>query len=435
MITVSQIRNGAGYLSRHLSANDYYSEGERVEGYWLGKGAEKLGLKGAVKEAEFEALRTNRHPYTREKLTPRVHKVAFHDIVVSAPKSFSIAAIVGQDERLVAAFHESSRWVLGELEKHAAVRVRAGGMVNTEVVKITGNVACAAFHHDSSRMLGPQLHTHLVIANVSFDEQQQRWMALQPKGMLESSKQSIRTQFHDDLAQRARNLGYEVFRENGEFRIEGISCELEERFSQRSRQRREFEERYRKLFQHEPSKERIEAFIKEGRSAARTRFSGEFETHFQRRPSADEVDKFVKDWRSAHLKKTSTAEVRKNQLSQLSGQERTELEALVAKARKLTVATKAHTHVEAERERTTFGDDAVPKARVDRPVSTPAMGQRKSPKAAVATPKKQKVSDRADELRRQKLLRDMRRGLAVTRAMQGNPAAAIARNLRNASRR
>lgn len=130
MITVSQIRNGEGYLSRHLSANDYYSEGERVQGYWLGNSAEKLGLKGLVAEPEFESLRANRHPFTGEKLTLRQHKVAFHDIVVSAPKSFSIAAIVGQDERLVDAFHESSRRIFVELEKHAAVRVRAREMAD-----------------------------------------------------------------------------------------------------------------------------------------------------------------------------------------------------------------------------------------------------------------------------------------------------------------
>lgn len=437
MITVSQIRNGAGYLSRHLSANDYYSEGERVEGYWLGKGAEKLGLKGTVKETEFEALRTNRHPITGEKLTPRMHKVAFHDIVVSAPKSFSIAAIVGQDERLVAAFHESSRWVLGELEKHAAVRIRAGELVKTEATRTTGNVACAAFHHDSSRLLGPQLHTHLVIGNVSFDEQQQRWMALQPRAMLEMSKASIRARFHDDLARRAENLGYRVSRVDGEFRIEGVSRELEERFSQRSGQRRKFEERYRELFQREPSKERIEAFIKDGKSAAKARFAREFEAEFRRCPSAGEIESFVKDWRSASLKKTSTAEVRQNQQNQLSEWERMELEATVAKARKVAAKVQVKERIEPERQRITAVEADPAQLRVHRSDSTPAKRQKKAPKTEkepASTKKKRTVNERAEDFRRQKLLRDMRRGLAVARAMQGKPAAIIARNLRTVSR-
>ncbi|GAA5481999.1 hypothetical protein [Haloferula sargassicola] len=36
MITVTQIRGGADYMGRHLSMNDYYSEHERVVGYWQG---------------------------------------------------------------------------------------------------------------------------------------------------------------------------------------------------------------------------------------------------------------------------------------------------------------------------------------------------------------------------------------------------------------
>lgn len=438
MITVSQIRNGAGYLSRHLSANDYYSEGERVEGYWLGKGAEKLGLHGAVREAEFEALRTNRHPFTGEKLTPRMHKVAFHDIVVSAPKAFSIAAIVGQDERLVNAFRESSRWVLSELEKHAAIRVRAGEMVRTEAIKTTGNVACAAFQHDSSRMLGPQLHTHLVIANVSFDEDQQRWMALQPRVMLEASKQSIRAMFHDDLARRAERLGYRVSRENGGFRIEGVRQDLEERFSQRTIQRREFEKRYRELFQREASKERIEAFIKEGKSAAKSRFLKEFEAEFQRTPSRVESEAFVKDWRSASLKRTSTAAVRQNQLNQLSLQERQELEATVAQARKVCTENRLPPAEEVERPHVDAGEKESVKLQV-KSSEVEARNRHKStclakPEARVPSKVKGMNQQRRNDQNQQRLLRQMKRGLNVGQALRGHPAAIIARNLRTASR-
>lgn len=439
MITVSQIRNGAGYLSRHLSANDYYSEGERVEGYWLGKGAERLGLRGVVKEAEFEALRTNRHPFTGEKLTPRMHKVAFHDIVVSAPKSFSIAAIVGQDERLVNAFHESSRGVLAELEKHAGVRVRAGEMVKTEAIKITGNVACAAFHHDFSRMLGPQLHTHLVIANVSFDEDKQRWMALQPRVMLEASKQSIRAMFYDDLAQRAEKLGYKVSRADGGFRIEGVSQELEERFSQRSVQRRKFEQRYRELFQREPSKERIEAFIKDGKSAAKARFVREFESEFHRGPEAVEVENFVKDWRSAGLKKTSTAAVRQNQLNQLSTQERQALEAMVGNARKASLTNQTAQLEEFVGQGIVAGEALPVRIRPSDPNAigekAPIVAASKEEQAAPSKKSKEKQIERANDQRRQKLLRQIKRGKVVAQAMRGHPAALIARTIRNASRR
>ena len=71
MFTSAKIRNGSTYLANHLSANDYYAQGERVKGEWVGKGAESLGLSGEVRPEDFEALRVNLRPGTGERLTPR----------------------------------------------------------------------------------------------------------------------------------------------------------------------------------------------------------------------------------------------------------------------------------------------------------------------------------------------------------------------------
>ncbi len=71
MFTSAKIRNGSTYLENHLSANDYYAQGERVTGEWVGKGAESLGLSGEVRPEDFEALRVNLRPGTDERLTPR----------------------------------------------------------------------------------------------------------------------------------------------------------------------------------------------------------------------------------------------------------------------------------------------------------------------------------------------------------------------------
>ena len=158
MITVTQIRGGGGYMSQHLSMNDYYSEGEDVVGIWLGKAAEKLGLEGQpVRQADFEALRSNRHPQSSEKLRPRSAKVAYHDFVVSAPKSVSIAAMTGGFERLLEAYDRCVTRVFDRLEANAAVRVRAGNAYGSEDLQFTGNAVAAAFRHDTSRMLDPQL--------------------------------------------------------------------------------------------------------------------------------------------------------------------------------------------------------------------------------------------------------------------------------------
>ena len=42
MFTCAKIKNGRTYLGKHLTANDYYTENERVSGKWIGLAAERL---------------------------------------------------------------------------------------------------------------------------------------------------------------------------------------------------------------------------------------------------------------------------------------------------------------------------------------------------------------------------------------------------------
>jgi len=77
MFTMAKIKDGRTYLNQHLTANDYYCEKETVIGQWVGRGAERLGLRGEIRsgDAAFEALRKNRHPAGSKKLTPRDSEV------------------------------------------------------------------------------------------------------------------------------------------------------------------------------------------------------------------------------------------------------------------------------------------------------------------------------------------------------------------------
>ncbi len=107
MFTMAKIRNGSTYLSHHLSANDYYAEGEKVRGRWVGRGSEMLGLGNEVMPEQFEALRSNQQPDTGNPLTPRTKgdRVAFFDFQCSAQKSVSIMAMLAGDERLRSAMN------------------------------------------------------------------------------------------------------------------------------------------------------------------------------------------------------------------------------------------------------------------------------------------------------------------------------------------
>lgn len=213
MITAGIIRNGANYLSHHLRKNDYWSEGEKeVQGEWIGEGARALALEGGVTDKPFEALRTNRYPVTGEELTKLGAKkeVAFVDIQLSAPKDVSVLAVVGGDERVRAAFTESVKVVIAEMERFAAVRERRGEAKMTEAYRLTGNFFGALFIHDASRDLDPQLHAHAVLANATWDSSRTGWFALQPAEMLRASPY-LRQVLYRELAGRLRSLGYEPY--------------------------------------------------------------------------------------------------------------------------------------------------------------------------------------------------------------------------------
>ena len=221
MITVSQIRDGRACIRNHLSANDYYSESETVVGHRHGSAAEILGIEG--------------------------DKVAYHDFVVSAPKSVSIAAMVGGDDRVITVFDCCVARTFECLEEAVCVRVWEGDFVRTENVRQTGNAVSTVYRHEASWFLDPQLHAHLVFANVTSDKQSERWLALQPKQMAEESKR-IRIEFYRELAEECRNLGCGITQGAGRFRIAEIEDSLEKRFSQRTRQRENFESRYQATF-------------------------------------------------------------------------------------------------------------------------------------------------------------------------------------------
>ncbi len=116
--TQTNLKNAKGYFEEHLSVGDYYAENERVHGDWLGEGAALLGLSGTVTRDQFLALCENQHPESRELLTQRqnttrkdiagevANRRVFYDFTFSPPKSVSIAALVGGNQRIVAAHLE-----------------------------------------------------------------------------------------------------------------------------------------------------------------------------------------------------------------------------------------------------------------------------------------------------------------------------------------
>ena len=302
---------GVGYAQRHLEHSDYYDEHRRVQGEWHGRGAELLGLRGEVKREQFEAVREGLHPETGEFLRPR-HSAdrmgvdgneqskgrSLYDLTFSAPKSVSIQALVGGDERLIAAHDKAVREALAETEGHAATRVRLNGANEN---RTTANMVVASYRHDTSRELDPQLHTHAVAANLTYDGMEGRWKALQASGLYER-RAYLTEVYRNTLAHEVRSLGYEIEprrdskgRDHG-FEIRGVSEELLERYSQRSAQR--------------------DAAIEQ------------FKRNHGRKPTDNEVAVLVRETRADKLTEIATEHVRQQQQSRLSPEEAHSLERL-----------------------------------------------------------------------------------------------------------
>jgi conjugative relaxase-like TrwC/TraI family protein len=256
--TQHNLKNAQEYFEEHLCVGDYYDQGQRVAGEWIGLGAERLGLSGKVRAKDFLRLCENQHPATGEKLTQELkttrnqngQKVAdrriFYDFTFSPPKSVSIAGLVGKDERILEAHAHAVKSALREFEAFSATRIRKNGAQND---RLTGNFGAALFTHDTSRALDPHLHTHCIVFNATFDPVENRWKALQNYELLRARKFAENVYYHE-LARELKRFGYRIQnRARGDFQVEGISEELCDRFSKRHTQ---VDEAFAKLLNEKP---------------------------------------------------------------------------------------------------------------------------------------------------------------------------------------
>lgn len=297
MLTIRAMSDGSGYSERHLEHSDYYAEGERVTGTWQGRGAELLGLAGEVESEQFEAIRQGFDPQSGEFLRQRHSADRFgadgsvesrgrnlYDFTISAPKSVSVMAKVGGDERLVEAHRKAVNETLKELELQAASRVRKDS-ANDD--RTTGNLVMAVYHHDTSRELDPQLHTHAVAANLTYDGAEGKWKALQASDIYEQ-RAYLTEVYRNALAREVRSLGYETEGKhdtkgkNLGFEIKGVSPELIEKYSQRSQQRDRAIEEFTKEHGRKPTDDEVAVLVRESRADKLIEISTD-EVHRQQR--------------------------------------------------------------------------------------------------------------------------------------------------------
>jgi len=258
MLTISKALSAGQaqtYHSQEFTSEEqiYWSQDRRAHSEWQGKLAEDWDLTGPVGAEQFARLSEGQHPETGEQMvkhqtartyeneygrgiTSTEHRAGW-DATFSAPKSVSLTALVGGDDRIREAHRESVRVALGELERYTQAR-----MGNTKSPETTGKFVAATFEHDTARPVegyaAPQLHTHAVVFNVTVRENGQT-RALQERSLFQS-QHYVTSVYRSELAARLQGLGYSIERgKYGQPEIKGYTQEYLDASSPRREQIKE----------------------------------------------------------------------------------------------------------------------------------------------------------------------------------------------------
>ena len=229
---------GASYYEK----DGYYAKDDpdhRAASAWAGKGATELGLQGPVDPDTFKAVLEGMVPdgsgcrLGRRGKDGEIHHRPGRDLTFSAPKSVSLAGLVGADSRIASAHDRAVSRALNWFERNAAeTRMKhpeTGEMTRTGDQK----TVIATFRHDTSRNLDPALHTHSVIANMLHGADG-KWRTMANESLY-ASKMLLGALYRSELAGELAKLGYgiEKTHADGRFEIAGVSRHIIEAFSTR----------------------------------------------------------------------------------------------------------------------------------------------------------------------------------------------------------
>jgi conjugative relaxase-like TrwC/TraI family protein len=259
MLTISKPLSAGQAQTYHVREfaspeQNYWSRDQQGHSEWQGRLAKQWGLQGGVGSEHFGRLSEGQHPHTEEQLvrhqvsrtyegkfgrevTSAEHRAGW-DATFSAPKSVSLTALVGGDDRVREAHRESVRAALQELERYTQARIG-----NVHAPETTGKFIAATFEHDTARPVdgyaAPQLHTHAVIFNMTERnglENGKQMRALQPHETFVSQRYATAV-YRSELALRLGELGYELERgKHGQPEIKGYTKEYLEASSPRREQ-------------------------------------------------------------------------------------------------------------------------------------------------------------------------------------------------------
>ena len=238
MLTISKFMNKAQvlqYFENDLLGYFCYDKNSNTNAKLFGRLAWKLGIEKLAPSDIFKSVLDNKHPLTKAKLRPRECKRQIFSACMSAPKAFSILAVymLGKDNDFMAIHEEAADEAMRWIEEKAKVRIRKNG---AKYSVFTGSFLGVKITHLLSRADDPQLHSHYEIFNLTYDQNEQKYKALDPLEIYKESQVATLI-YRQKLVERLKDKGIKASLDaKGEVFIAGIPQSLCDRFSKRSKQ-------------------------------------------------------------------------------------------------------------------------------------------------------------------------------------------------------
>ncbi len=250
MLSIAKIGGSAGFAANYYlneEKNYYLSEqGIGNSSEWIGNGAQRNGLLGKAVEQEVLEQFLSGRAYDGEVATaPNGKHKAGWDFTFSAPKTVSLLGLKYGNKEVINAHDSAVRVVVKQIEKDAAQYRVCNAETKGKDFHNSDNITAAMVRHATSRENDPQMHTHVLVCNMTYDQEGMlRAMASERQqsgdvvnGMAERvfRDQKFYTALYQSvLAKSVKELGFQVQGVgNGQFEVQGIPEALVKEFSQR----------------------------------------------------------------------------------------------------------------------------------------------------------------------------------------------------------
>ncbi|MBE8574122.1 conjugative transfer relaxase/helicase TraI [Vibrio sp. OPT18] len=192
MLSLSPIRGGASGASSYYLAEEkklnlphnqftqspaggyYLAQSKEPDAgtQWFGKIAEKEGIAGKpIDESKLERVLAGYLEDGNVKAAGTEQRRIGNDLTFSAPKGASILGLVYGDTRILEAHDRAVKTVLSEIEKDTAQYRQIDPADRTATYHNSAQLLFGVVPHKTSREEDPQIHSHALMANMTYDKE------------------------------------------------------------------------------------------------------------------------------------------------------------------------------------------------------------------------------------------------------------------------